>query len=123
MARRDPCDEAGPVAVAGAAGRCWWSIRRAYRARAFCAPVFDDPVRRAAVGSLRAKAPHRAGAAVGAALWRWAWKPLLLTSSASASDFMEYQFKPVLKFIESPTERLLIADEVGLGKTIESALI
>lgn len=38
-------------------------------------------------------------------------------------DFLEYQFKPVLKFVNSPTERLLIADEVGLGKTIEAALI
>lgn len=38
-------------------------------------------------------------------------------------DFLEYQFKPVLTFINSPTERLLIADEVGLGKTIEAALI
>lgn len=38
-------------------------------------------------------------------------------------DFLEYQFKPVLAFVNSPTERLLIADEVGLGKTIEAALI
>ena len=29
----------------------------------------------------------------------------------------------VLTFINSPTERLHIADEVGLGKTIEAALI
>lgn len=38
-------------------------------------------------------------------------------------DFMPYQYKPVLKFIESPTERLLLADEVGLGKTIEASLV
>jgi len=42
---------------------------------------------------------------------------------ASEIDFYPHQFKPVLRFIESPTNRLLIADEVGLGKTIESGLI
>ena len=47
----------------------------------------------------------------------------LYSMEAASIDFLEYQFKPVLKFIESPTERLLLADEVGLGKTIESALI
>jgi len=41
---------------------------------------------------------------------------------AAQIDFYPYQFKPVLKFINSPTQRLIIADEVGLGKTIESAL-
>ena len=38
-------------------------------------------------------------------------------------DFYPHQFVPVLKFIQSPHERLLIADEVGLGKTIEAGLI
>jgi SNF2 family DNA or RNA helicase len=41
----------------------------------------------------------------------------------SEIDFYAHQFKPVLRFIESATNRLLIADEVGLGKTIEAALI
>lgn len=47
----------------------------------------------------------------------------LYSMDAAQIDFLPYQFRPVLKFIDSPTERLLIADEVGLGKTIEAALI
>jgi SNF2 family DNA or RNA helicase len=38
-------------------------------------------------------------------------------------DFYAHQFIPVLKFVNAPLGRLLIADEVGLGKTIEAGLI
>lgn len=38
-------------------------------------------------------------------------------------DFVPYQFRPVLKFIRAERPRLLIADEVGVGKTIETGLI
>ena len=34
-----------------------------------------------------------------------------------------YQFRPVLRMIDGGPQRLLIADEVGLGKTIEAGLI
>lgn len=40
-----------------------------------------------------------------------------------ATEFLAHQFKPVFKFIESTTGKLLIADEVGLGKTIEAMYI
>lgn len=38
-------------------------------------------------------------------------------------DFVPYQFRPALKIIKSDSPRILIADDVGVGKTIEAGLI
>ena len=38
-------------------------------------------------------------------------------------NFVPYQYRPVLKLIRSDRPRLLVADEVGVGKTIEAGLI
>jgi superfamily II DNA or RNA helicase len=48
---------------------------------------------------------------------------MVYSMEATETDFYAYQFKPVLKLLSSPTDALLIADEVGLGKTIEAGLI
>ena len=47
----------------------------------------------------------------------------LYSLNAARVDFIPYQFRPVLKFIRSDRPRLLIADSVGVGKTIEAGLI
>lgn len=48
---------------------------------------------------------------------------IFYSMESSNTDFYAHQFKPVVKFLDSPTGRLLIADEVGLGKTIEAIYI
>lgn len=48
---------------------------------------------------------------------------IIYSMDLTNTDFYAYQFKPVCKIINSPSNAILIADEVGLGKTIEAGLI
>lgn len=47
----------------------------------------------------------------------------LSTLRASRTEFKPYQYKPLIKFLNSLNRRILVADEVGLGKTIEAGHI
>jgi superfamily II DNA or RNA helicase len=47
----------------------------------------------------------------------------LYSLHAARVNYIPYQFKPVMKLIRSDQPRMLIADEVGVGKTIEAGLI
>lgn len=47
----------------------------------------------------------------------------LYSLNAARIDFVPYQFRPALKMLHSDEPRILIADSVGVGKTIEAGLI
>jgi ATP-dependent helicase HepA len=47
----------------------------------------------------------------------------LYSLNAGRVRFVPYQYRPVFKLIRADRPRLLIADEVGVGKTIEAGLI
>lgn len=48
---------------------------------------------------------------------------LIYSLDTTNTQFMPHQFKPLFALLDSPSKGLLIADEVGLGKTIEAGLI
>lgn len=48
---------------------------------------------------------------------------LIYSLDTTNTEFMPHQFKPLFALLDSPSRGLLVADEVGLGKTIEAGLI
>lgn len=62
-------------------------------------------------------------AAVTAAFIRNPSLSSLYSINSAKIDFIPHQFRPVLKLIRADRPRLLIADGVGVGKTIEAGLI
>lgn len=47
----------------------------------------------------------------------------LYSLNSARIDFVPYQFRPALKLLRADEPRILIADSVGVGKTIEAGLI
>ena len=67
--------------------------------------------------------PEMLWAALSALQLRHPSTERLYSLFASRIQFVPYQFRPVVRLIRADRPRLLIADEVGVGKTIEAGLI
>ncbi|MBQ9611459.1 MAG: DEAD/DEAH box helicase family protein, partial [Lachnospiraceae bacterium] len=47
----------------------------------------------------------------------------LYSLNSARIDFVPYQFRPALRMIQADSPRVLVADDIGVGKTIEAGLI
>ena len=99
-----------------AGGRTQRLTERSLRAR----PQVDDPtawVKSSSVG------PTSFAATLTRAKLDGHFTDTVFSFRATRTLFRPYQFKPVMKLLTTGSLRMLIADEVGLGKTIEAGLL
>jgi superfamily II DNA or RNA helicase len=83
----------------------------------FDRPRVEDRSRKARLVSRRAALQRAARAIAGAHPWSGLW-----TAASASIELLPWQLEPALAVIDGAT-RILLADAVGLGKTIQAGLI
>lgn len=84
---------------------------------------FESQVEPATIGSGTDLDPTTLRAGLTAELLLNPATSRLYSFNSGRIDYEPYQFRPVMKLISADRPRLLIADDVGVGKTIEAGLI
>ena len=84
---------------------------------------FDRPVRQKLHPRVRVASPRRWMQALRSHLADCRSLGQLRAPAAASIDVLPFQLEPALAIVRGLASRLLIADEVGLGKTIQAALI
>jgi len=97
--------------------------RRDPRRRVALLEPFDKPARMAVRASARVVSPRAWVAALGRAVLRRREPFGLVAPIEARIDLLPHQLEPALAVIHGGFTRLLLADAVGLGKTIEAGLV
>lgn len=84
---------------------------------------FESQLELASIGGGAIRSPDELRAGLAAELLLRPSTSRLYSFNSGRIDYEPYQFRPVMKLISSDRPRLLIADDVGVGKTIEAGLI
>ncbi len=107
-------------------GQEWYKVRFGNRlvttARSSLVAVDTEQTLRDVLTSARS-APAALRRAITARKVVMGMHDLVYSLGATKTRLFPYQYKPLLKLLQSHARRILVADEVGLGKTIEAGFI
>ena len=84
---------------------------------------FDRPAPTARIPGIRAMTPRRWAGHLEALLSEQRIHGQLRSAQHAAIDILPFQLEPAIALIQGRASRFLLADEVGLGKTIQAALM